>query len=277
MNTLSASTKTQDEVVMEEVVATPPANDSSINEEAGTSMIASVAMSGRMIVSEAASIETLELTEVKSSYEEEEAEKAAEEERRREEAIAEQRRLEYEEQQEKDRVTAYVYSTESVYEGYFTKYMDLRNCKEVTIDEMNYLIDTIVAGRESVLTGCGEAYIKASQQTGLNPIFLLCLTAQEAGWVVSDMHAEKCNPYSIRMLDDNVELGYVLGDTFSEGIIAGAEWINENYYDEGAHSLYEFIYGNKCYSSSKDKWISGIVSNMNKCYDLLKSYNQQEE
>ena len=195
------------------------------------------------------------------------------EEQEKEKQEAERLRREEEERQAAiDAVTAYACSTESTYEGYFTKYMDLQNLTDVTVEEMDYLIDTIVAGRDSELTGCGEAYIKASQETGLNPIFLLCLTAQEAGWTVSDTHAQKCNPYSICMLDDNVELGYVLGDEFSEGIVAGAIWINEHYYEEGQHSLYDFIYGSKCYSSSKDAWIDNIVSNINKCYKLLKSY-----
>jgi beta-N-acetylglucosaminidase len=170
-----------------------------------------------------------------------------------------------------DAVTAYACSSET-YEGYFTKYMDLQNITDVTIDEMDYLIDKNTVGRNSKLAGMGEAYIKASQETGLNPIFLLCLTAQEAGWSVSDLHYRKSNPYSIHMLDDHVELGYVMGTDFAEGIVQGAIWINEHYYEEGQTTLYDFIYGKKMYSSSKDVWINNIVYNMNKCYKQLRSY-----
>ena len=49
------------------------------------------------------------------------------------------------------------------------------------------------------------------------------------------------------MTDENPHNGFDLGDTFEEGIINGAIWIKENYYDEGKTTLDTM---NKSYCSS---------------------------
>lgn len=158
---------------------------------------------------------------------------------------------------------------------YFTAYTDLMNHRDITDDEMNYIIDNFVSGRNSSLTDTGDAFIKASQQTGYDPIFLLCLAGQESSWTVSELHTSKNNPYSINMTDDNPHGGYNMGDSWKDGIVNGASWIKQKYYDNGQCSAHTMIYGKKCYSSSKDFWISSLVSNMNKCYRLLKKYEAE--
>lgn len=164
--------------------------------------------------------------------------------------------------------TTYKVSTVSPYEGYITEYMDLKNRIDITTDQMNTIIDYWVNGRESQFTGHGNAFIDASKQTGLDPIFLLALAAQEAGWEVSDLHSSKNNPYSINMTDENPSGGYNLGDSFYDGIVNGAIWINENYYNAGQTTLYDMIYGSKEYCTT-DGWISSIVSIMNRSYKLI--------
>ena len=157
------------------------------------------------------------------------------------------------------------------YPGYFTKYMDLKCRNNVSIDQMNDLIDHWLKGRDSELKGQGEAFIKASQETGLDPVFLLSLAAQESGWTVSNLHATKNNPYSINMVDSNPSQGYHLGDKFSDGIINGAKWIKKHYYDEGQTTLHGMIYGKKKYSSSADKWINDISNIITKSYNYILS------
>lgn len=155
---------------------------------------------------------------------------------------------------------------------YFTTYTDLMNHREITDDEMNYLIDHFVGSRDSSLSGTGHAFITASQSTGYDPIFLLCLAGQEASWTVSKLHKGKNNPYSINMTDANPHGGFTMASTWEDGIIAGAEWIKEKYYDEGQTTLNAMIHGKKRYSSSGDAWSKAICSNMNKCYRVLASY-----
>ena len=155
------------------------------------------------------------------------------------------------------------------YPGYYTMYMDLRNRENISVDQMNDLIDHWLRGRESKLKNQGEAFIKASQETSLDPIFLLALAANEGGWTVSPLHASKNNPYSINMVDTNPSQGYNLGDEYGEGIINGAKWIKKHYYDNGQNTLYSMIYGAKEYSSSKDKWIGDILYIMEKSYNYI--------
>lgn len=155
------------------------------------------------------------------------------------------------------------------YPGYFTMYMDLSCRNNISIKQMNKIIDHWLGDRDSKLKNQGEAFIKASQETGLDPVFLLSLAAQEAGWTVSNLHASKNNPYSINMIDSNPSQGYQLGNEFSDGIINGAKWIKKHYYDEGQNTLYSMIYGKKQYSSSADKWINDISNIITKSYNYI--------
>lgn len=168
-----------------------------------------------------------------------------------------------------DGTIAYASTGVDPYPGYYTKYMNLSNRMDISVDQMNNLIDHWLKGRESKLSGEGEAFVKASQLTGLDPIFLLALAAQESGWKTSKLHSRKNNPYSIAMYDENPECGYILGDEFGSGIVNGAVWIYNHYYCEGQTTLYDMIYGPKEYSSAKDDWIGSITNIMERSYRYL--------
>ena len=154
----------------------------------------------------------------------------------------------------------------------FTRYTDIKENNSISVEEMDYLIDKFLQGRQSSLKGCGDAFVEASKQSGISPGVLLCLAGQEAGWQVSSIHLRKNNPYSISMIDGNTEAGYILGSSFKTGIVNGAIWINEKYYNKSQVNLHEFIYGCKCYSTSKDTWINTLVYNVNKSYKYLEDY-----
>lgn len=168
-----------------------------------------------------------------------------------------------------DGTIAYASTGVDPYPGYYTKYVNLSNRMDISVDQMNNLIDYWLKGRESKLSGEGEAFVKASQLTGLDPIFLLALAAQESGWKTSKLHSRKNNPYSIAMYDENPECGYILGDEFGSGIVNGAVWIYNHYYCEGQTTLYDMIYGPKEYSSAKDDWIGSIINIMERSYRYL--------
>lgn len=173
-------------------------------------------------------------------------------------------------EKERKNKTAEKVSDESPYEGYITKYMDLENRMDITQKDIEKVINYYTEEYpDSELKGQAKAYIKASKETGLDPVFLLALSGHESGWYVSDLHANKNNPYSIGMWDEDPYRGMYLGDTFSEGIINGAEWIRENYYDEGECCLHDMIYGNKQYASTEDEWIDNIVEIMDNSYDII--------
>ena len=119
-------------------------------------------------------------------------------------------------------------------------YDDLANKEEITTDDMKFLIDHYVAIHpESALVGCEQAFITASNETGLDPLFFFALCGIESGWGTNKTHVELCNPYSFGMYGDGSHGGYSLGETFYEGIINGANYIYENYYKAGQKTLYQ--------------------------------------
>ena len=134
---------------------------------------------------------------------------------------------------------------------------------------MNKIIDHFLDGRKSLLKNTGKYFIKASNETGYDPIFLMALAATESGWTVSHLHKGKSNPYSINMTDENPNGGYKLGNDYNEGIINGAIWIKEHYFNQGHKSLYGMNFSGKTYCSTPHSWIEQILDIMNKSYRLL--------
>lgn len=165
--------------------------------------------------------------------------------------------------------TAKVMITDIQYDGMrVDQYTNLYNKNQITTEQMDTIINNWLNGRSSELEGAGQAFIDASNATGYDPIFLLALAANESGWTVSNLHSSKNNPYSIAMVDSNPGGGYTLGDTYYEGIVNGAIWINDNFYKNGNKNLHDMIYSGN-YASAKDKWINDILWIMNKSYSMI--------
>ena len=141
--------------------------------------------------------------------------------------------------------------------------------RTITAKEMNKIIDHFLDGRESLLKNTGKYFIKASNETGYDPIFLMALAATESGWTVSHLHKGKSNPYSINMTDENPNGGYKLGNNYNEGIINGAIWIKDNYFNQGYKTLYGMNYSGKTYCSTPSTWIRQILDIMNDSYKVL--------
>lgn len=141
--------------------------------------------------------------------------------------------------------------------------------KTITAKEMDKIINYFLDGRKSLLKNTGKYFIKASNETDYDPIFLLALAATESGWTVSHLHKGKSNPYSINMTDENPNGGYKLGNNYNEGIINGAIWIKEHYYNQGYKSLYGMNFSGKTYCSTPHSWIKQILDIMNDSYRLL--------
>lgn len=183
----------------------------------------------------------------------------------------------------KDRIqnakTAFKRKGSTPYPGYITGYIDLKARMDITADEMNYIIkywcDMNACSDTSWYMNNGQAFIDASKKTGLDPIFLLSLGANESGWNVSNLHRSKNNPYSINMTDVNPSGGYNMGSTFYDGIVNGGIWIHKNFYKKGYTSLYTMIYpGN--YASAKDVWINHIAKTMERSYNALLQYRNNQ-
>ena len=148
---------------------------------------------------------------------------------------------------------------------------DLKNHSLITKDDMKKLIDHYrKLYPDTDLYGCEEAFIEASNLTGLDPIFLFSLAGIESGWGTSAPHVKQGNPYSMGMYGDGKHVGYQVGDSFYEGIIAGACYIYQHYYLNGQTSLYLMNHsGDHSYCAGDSSWETQIESEMRYCYKLL--------
>lgn len=138
-------------------------------------------------------------------------------------------------------------------------YTDLGDQLALNADDMNKLIDkwTEHMGKQSVLKGHGEAFIIASQETGLNPIYILAHAIEESGCGTSYLAVTRNNFFGINAVDSNPGKAYTMGDDVDEGVVAGAMWIKKNYYDRGYTTLASMKAAGY---ATNDSWSHNIAS-----------------
>lgn len=148
----------------------------------------------------------------------------------------------------------------------YTPTTDLGVSDVMTVDRMNRIIDYWISrngATDSPFIGRGESFIKASQESGLDPIFIFALSAHESDFGRTRIARDKFNYMGIGAFDATpYDSATHLSDNVEGGLIAGAKWVADRYYNQGQNTLHEMIYGAKLYSTSKDAWINGINSIM---------------
>jgi beta-N-acetylglucosaminidase len=102
-------------------------------------------------------------------------------------------------------------------------YTPLNTQANVTADQINRFINYIVAGRNSVMTGMGDAYLKAQQESGLNAVYLLAHSGLESNWGTSLITSTKFNFYGSGAIDSAPLFGAYNYSTPKGGIIEGAD------------------------------------------------------
>lgn len=164
--------------------------------------------------------------------------------------------------EEVERQKAHQYAMAEAKAFSLTANTDLCIKLDLTADDMNKIIDN---WNDSVKSGTnfkgkGAVFVEAAKKSGLNPIYILAHAAWESSWGNSYIARTKHNFYGINATDtEPVMNAYAMGDAFDDGIINGALWIKENYYDKGYTNLNTMIYGGN-YASAQDDWIRGITS-----------------
>ena len=149
----------------------------------------------------------------------------------------------------------------------YTRDTDLGITTVMTTDRMNRIIDYWLdrnnGHKTSPFSGQGEAFITASKESGLDPVFIFALASHESNFGRSNIATNKKNYMGIGAFDKSpYTSALTLGSTFEEGIVANACWVAEKYYKQGQTTLNKMIYGKKRYSTSADSWISAINSIM---------------
>lgn len=131
------------------------------------------------------------------------------------------------------------------------------------------------APKGSVLRGQGDAFLKASKETGLDVAYLIAHAAHETGWGTSKIAKEKGNMYGIGAFDSSPYASAYGYDSTTAGIIEGAKWIKKNYADAGQNTLESMRHNGGVHEYATDPlWdekISKIMQGMSR--DLKLSVN----
>lgn len=150
----------------------------------------------------------------------------------------------------------------------FNRNSDLAANRKISVEKMN----TVIAKSASMCGGTpfegqGAIFIEASEKSGLDPIYIFAHASWESGYGKSSQARNKHNYFGIASFDSNPNAAYVMGNDMRAGIVNGAIWIADHYYNQGQTTLNLMIYGKKRYASSGDSWINGILSIMNRYTD----------
>lgn len=119
------------------------------------------------------------------------------------------------------------------------------------------------ASANSKMQGMGSAFLKASEESGLDPLYLVAHAALETGWGTSSILNDKNNWFGIGAFDSSpYESAYGFSN-LEAGIIEGAKWISRNYTQEGQNTLYSMRFNNGVHEYATDpEWASKIGSIM---------------
>ena len=152
-------------------------------------------------------------------------------------------------------------------EGY-SRYTDVGAYSSISVEDMNKIIDYYAehAVHSTAFKGHGQAFIEAANQTGLNPIYLFAHASCESDFGCSAIASDRYNFFGINAVDSNPNAAFDMGDSIDQGIIEGARWIKQNYYDNGYTTL-DAMY--RAGYASDPNWASQISSLANAAIGLI--------
>lgn len=162
-------------------------------------------------------------------------------------------------------------------------YQDLGNYNAITEDEMNDFINYWynINGNDAFV-GHADVFLEAAKRTGLDPRYILAHAAVESGWGTSKIAREKGNYFGITAYNNNPYGSATKFNVGLNGIIDGAKWIKDHFYDRGQKTLYDMIYAdpNHRYAVMDDgspntEWIKQIASIMRKAPNAYTDSGEQ--
>ena len=129
----------------------------------------------------------------------------------------------------------------------------------LTADDMNKIIDNYsshVAGGTK-FKGHGDIFIKASKESGLNPVYIFAHAAIESSFGNSAIANDRHNYFGINAIDSDPDKAHAMGESMEDGIINGAKWIKSTYYDKGYTTLNAMKRGGY---ATDPNWVAKISS-----------------
>lgn len=146
------------------------------------------------------------------------------------------------------------------------KHWNLCSWSEITAEE----IDAFIKKKKSSSPFKGSYFIEAAEKSGLDPRYILAHAAIESAWGTSNL-AKKGNFFGIGAYDSNPinsdSTGKYANSSVRTGIINGAVWIKNNYYNKGQTTVYLMRHDpngshNYCISNTWENSIASIMQEM---------------
>ena len=133
----------------------------------------------------------------------------------------------------------------------------------------------------SPFIGNGALIVEIGNITGMDPVYIMAHGGVESAWGSSQYARERGNYFGIGAYDNNPDNAFTMassnGDFHPDGLLAGVQWIKENYYDNGQTSLYLFNHAADGWHNYRTSDFSPEVSIMNSCYDSISGYDNREK
>lgn len=126
------------------------------------------------------------------------------------------------------------------FDSIFTGYTDIGFNSGVTAEQLDAATTYYQKYQdfENQYLDKGWVFIEAQEKSGIDALWLYSMSAHESGWGTSYLAMNKGNYYGIGAWDsDPIGLASYMGDSFYEGIVEGAIWISEHYYQQGMVSM----------------------------------------
>lgn len=143
------------------------------------------------------------------------------------------------------------------------KNQDLRNQSLTSAEAINDFINRN-APESSKMRGMGDAFMKAAEESGLDPAYLVAHAALETGWGTSTILNDKNNWFGIGAFDSSPYESAYGFNNLEAGIVEGAKWISKNYTNDGQETLWKMINdpnGSHNYATDPE-WANKIASIM---------------
>lgn len=152
----------------------------------------------------------------------------------------------------------------------------------VTADDLDYLFDVWTdknGNYNSPLKGCGEYYIKAAEESGIDPIALIAITGVETGRGGENASGFMNNNNFFGMLyDDKGYWGATNShyDSKEEGIVAAANRVSNFYYDKyDATSLYGLARAGYCQDGLAHGYHEKLAGVAQEACEIIAKHNSQ--
>ena len=117
----------------------------------------------------------------------------------------------------------------------------------------------------SPFNGQGQVFIEAQSQSGLDARYILAHAALESAWGTSRIGRQYHNYFGINAYDSNPDNAKKSSNrSLQAGIINGAVWIKEHYYNRGQKTLYAMNHDKNGHNYASDKAWGDKIANIMK-------------